>query len=62
MWLGPYEILKHHSDVAYKLKLPLTVMSLLVETRAEESSVGEVEKALSLLACIKADSALATGE
>jgi hypothetical protein len=23
--LGPYEILKHHSDVAYKLKLPPTM-------------------------------------
>jgi hypothetical protein len=37
-------------------------MSLSVEERAEESSAGEVEEALSSPACMKADSALATGE
>jgi hypothetical protein len=39
-----------------------TVMSLSVETRAEESSAREVEEAKSSPAYMKADSALATGE
>jgi hypothetical protein len=39
-----------------------TVTSLLVEMRAEESSARQVEEALSSLACMKVDSALATGE